>query len=409
MTPFSKRSLRNVLMATVAAVGVVVAPPRGGLHADNSSAPPTSNAVAVSVAVVEPRQAETWDEFSGRLEAIERVDVRSRVAGAIQKIHFREGALVKAGDLLVTIDPEPYAAEVDRLDAQVAAAEARVGFTSGEVERAKRLAGTPALSERELDTRTNTFKEAEANLRAAKAALQAARLNLGYTEVRAPVSGRVGRREYTVGNLVEAGPGAPVLTTLVSVDPIYASFNADEGVVSRALAVLSPEANAAADVGQLPVEMATAEPTGEWTEGRLQLIDNQVDAASGTVRVRAVFDNKSGRLIAGQFVRVRMAQPRQAPVLAVSERAIGTDQDKKFVMVVGTDNKVAYRNVTLGRMTGQLRIITSGLTANERIVVSGLQRVKPGDEVAPEPVAMDGASHNDHAQAFPEPAKIAQQ
>jgi multidrug efflux system membrane fusion protein len=362
----------------------------------------------VSVAVVEPREAETWDEFSGRLEAIERVDVRSRVAGAVEKVHFREGALVKAGDLLVTIDPAPYAAEVERLEAQVAAADARVGFTKLEVDRARQLAGTPALSARELDSRTNNYNEAVANHRAAKAALETARLNLGYTAVRAPVAGRVGRLEITVGNLVAAGPGAPVLTTLVSVDPIYASFNADEGVVARALATLTPEAAAAADVGHIPVQMSTAGTEDVWTGGGLQLIDNQVDATSGTVRVRAVFANKGGRLIAGQFVRVRMAQPRQAPVIAISERAIGTDQDKKYVFVVGQDNKTAYREVKLGAMTGAYRIITNGLSANERIVVAGLQRVKPGDQVAPEPVAMDGRSPAAEANAA-DRSKVAQQ
>lgn len=399
------RALRNGLMASAAVAAVLIATPNGGSRADSPA--PAAPAIAVSVALVEPREAETWDEFSGRLEAIERVDVRSRVAGAVDKVHFREGALVKAGDLLVTIDPAPYAAEADRLEAQVAAAEARVGFTKTEVDRARQLAGTPALSARELDTRTNTYNEAVANLRAAKASLETARLNLGYTAVRAPVSGRVGRLEITVGNLVAAGPGAPVLTTLVSVDPIYASFNADEGVVTRALATLSAEAAATADVGHIPVQMSTA-ADGTWTSGSLQLIDNQVDAASGTVRVRAVFENKGGRLIAGQFARVRMAQPRQAPVIAVSERAIGTDQDKKFVMVVGPDNRTAYREVKLGAMTGPYRIITSGLSANERIVVAGLQRVKPGDQVAPEPVAMDGKSPAAQARAT-EPSKVAQQ
>ncbi len=248
------------------------------------------------------------------------------------------------------------------------------------------------MSEREADTRKNAYNEAEANLRAAKAALQTARLNLGYTQVRAPVDGRVGRLEITIGNLVAAGPGAPVLTTLVSVDPIYAGFNADEGVVTRVLATLSPAANAAADVGHIPVEISTADTGGQWRSGRLQLIDNQVDTTSGTVRVRATFENKDGRLIAGQFVRVRMAQPRTAPVIAVSERAIGTDQDKKFVLVVGADNKATYRRIALGGMTGNLRIVTDGLAANERIVVTGLQRVKPGDQVSPQPVSIDGKS-----------------
>jgi multidrug efflux system membrane fusion protein len=278
---------------------------------------------------------------------------------------------------------------VDRLEAQVAAAEARVVLTKAEAERARRLLGSPAHSERDVDQRTNAYNEAEAALRAAKAALQAAKLNLEYTEVRAPVAGRVGRLEVTVGNLIAAGPGAPVLTTLVSVNPIYASFNADEGAVSRILAALSPAANAAAEVGTIAVEIANPAANGAWARGRLQLIDNQVDATSGTVRLRAVFDNAEGRLIPGQFVRVRMARPRNAPVVAVSERAIGTDQNKRFVIVVGGDNKTAYREITLGAMADGLRIVTSGLDAGERVVVSGLQRVRPGDVVSPEPASME--------------------
>jgi membrane fusion protein, multidrug efflux system len=213
------------------------------------AAPPPPPAPSVSVAVVEPRDAVVWDEFSGRLEAVERVAIRSRVAGTVQEVHFREGALVEKGARLLTIDPAPYAAEVERLEAQVASAEARAEFTRTEVARGRTLLGTSALSARDVDQRINASKEAEAAVRAAKAALQAARLNLDYTEVRAPVAGRVGRLEVTVGNLVAAGPESPVLTRLVSVDPIYASFNADAGTVSRVLASLSPEANASANVG----------------------------------------------------------------------------------------------------------------------------------------------------------------
>ncbi|RUO98890.1 efflux RND transporter periplasmic adaptor subunit [Hyphomicrobium sp.] len=344
---------------------------------------------SVSVATVQPREPNTWDEFSGRLEAIERVDLRPRVAGQIVAIHFREGALVKAGDSLVTIDPAPYAAEVERLNGVVAAAQAQAVFTKADVARARQIIGN-ALSERELDTRANAYDAAVANLKSAEAALRTAKLNLEWTEVRAPVSGRVGRREITVGNLVEAGANAPLLTTLVSVNPIYASFNADENIVAKALATLSPEANATAHVEKIPVEMATANNGGVWRRGTLQLIDNKVDVASGTVRLRATFDNGDGRLIAGQFVRVRLAQPHTAQVLAVSERAIGTDQDKKYVMIVDKANKTAYREVKLGSMTDNLRIITNGLNAGERVIVAGLQHVKPGDEVAPEQVAMDG-------------------
>jgi multidrug efflux system membrane fusion protein len=347
-------------------------------------------ATPVSVALVEQRDVAVWDEFSGRLEAIERVEVRSRVAGALLEVHFREGALVKKDDLLITIDPATYAAEVDRNEAQVAAAEARVELTKSDVDRGEKLSGSRIISQRELDQRVNAQREAEANVRAAKAALQTAKLNLDYTQVRAPVTGRVGRLEVTVGNLVAAGPGAPVLTTLVSVNPIYASFNADEQVVTRALKTLADQ-NAMSQVDRIPVRMSTA-TSDESFEGKLQLIDNQVDARSGTVRVRAVFDNADGRLIPGQFARLRMGQPKAEPALMVNERAIGTDQNKKFVLVVSADNKAEYREVTLGANVDNLRVVTSGLKSGERIVVNGLQRIRPGALVVPQVVRMDARS-----------------
>jgi multidrug efflux system membrane fusion protein len=347
-------------------------------------------ATPVSVALVEQRDVAVWDEFSGRLEAIERVEVRSRVAGALLAVHFREGALVKKDDLLITIDPATYAAEVDRNEAQVAAAEARVELTKSDVDRGEKLSGSRIISQRELDQRVNAQREAEANVRAAKAALQTARLNLDYTQVRAPVTGRVGRLEVTVGNLVAAGPGAPVLTTLVSLNPIYASFNADEQVVTRALKTLADQ-NAMSQVDRIPVRMSTA-TSDESFEGKLQLIDNQVDARSGTVRVRAVFDNADGRLIPGQFARLRMGQPKAEPALMVNERAIGTDQNKKFVLVVSADNKAEYREVTLGANVDNLRVVTAGLKSGERIVVNGLQRIRPGALVVPQVVRMDARS-----------------
>ncbi|HEX5998021.1 MAG TPA: efflux RND transporter periplasmic adaptor subunit [Hyphomicrobiaceae bacterium] len=345
-------------------------------------------AVRVSVAVVEPRVAMTWSDFSGRLEAVERVEVRSRVAGAVEAVHFREGALVKEGDPLVTIDPAPYAAEVARLQAQVTAAEARVTFTRTELQRGRQLLDTRIVSPRDVDQRTNAHREAEANLQAARAALQAAQLNLGYTEVRAPVAGRVGRLEITIGNLVAAGPSAPVLTTLVSIDPIYASFAADEAVVLRALKEIGADGVSSGRIAQIPVLMETASNGGEPVRGALQLIDNQVDPNTGTVRVRAVFANPDGRLIPGQFARLRMGATGAATVVAVDERAIGTDQSKKYVLVVDGDNRAAYREVSLGGMTDGLRIVTAGLKAGERIVVNGLQHVRPGALLAPEVVAM---------------------
>jgi len=348
------------------------------------SAPP---ATPVSVAQVVAQDVAAWNEFSGRLEAVDRVDVRARVSGAVQAVHFREGSLVKAGELLVTIDPAPYQAEVARAEAQVTAAQARVAFTQSEAQRAKALLDERAVARRDFDERDNAAREAAANLRAAQAALQSAQLNLGYTQVRAPVAGRVGKIEVTTGNLVAAGAGAPVLTTLVSVSPIYASFDADEKVVREALSSLPDGGTNRRDLSRIPVEMATGAATAQT--GRLQLVDNQVDARSGTLRVRAVFDNKDGQLIPGQFAKLRMGQARSEPALLVNERAVGTDQDKRYVIVVGNGNQAEWRGVTLGASVNGLRVVTSGLKAGERVVVGGLQRVRPGSLLAPKDVAMN--------------------
>jgi len=378
-----------IATATLAALGAltvgvvahrtsVAQPPQGGAPA----------ATPVSVATVEAVDIATWDEFSGRLEAVERVDVRSRVAGAVQSIHFHEGALVHRGDLLVTIDPAPYAAEVERAQAQSVAARARLTYAKSEAERARKLWEERAIAQRELDQRVNAHLEAEANLSAADAALQSAKLNLSYTQVRAPVAGRVGRVEVTAGNLVAAGPGAPVLTTLVSVNPIYASFDADEQVVAQALDELKGGADARSKLERIPVEIATAASGSQPIRGRLQLVDNQVNSKSGTVRLRAVFENADGSLMAGQYAKVRMGRSKTTPALLVNERAVGTDQNKKYVMVVGADNTAAYREVSLGASAHGMRVVNTGLKPGERIVVSGLQRIRPGSLVAPEPMKM---------------------
>lgn len=387
--PFPKRPLGLATLATAAAAvaaSAVLVFQSPSAQATAGAAQP--QAVPVSVAAVLQQDISLWDEFSGRLEAVQRVDIRPRVAGAVQAVHFREGSLVKQGDLLITVDPAPYAAEVDRADAQVAAAQARVSYTRSELERATRLLQESAIAQREHDERQNAQREADANLRAAQAALQAARLNLGYTQVRAPVAGRVGRIEVTVGNLVASGAGAPVLTTLVSVSPIYASFDSDEQIVVKALQDLKSGTSARALIERIPVQMGTGTSGGTPHAGKLQLIDNQVDAKSGTVRVRAVFDNADGDLIPGQFARIRMGQARSSQAILINERAVGTDQNKKFVLVVGEGNKAEYREITLGAPVEGLRVVTSGLKAGETIIVNGLQRVRPGAVVAPQSVPM---------------------
>ncbi|KQS61202.1 RND transporter MFP subunit [Rhizobium sp. Leaf371] len=341
-------------------------------------------AIPVTVATVETRNVATWQTFSGRLEAVGRVQIRPRVAGAIQSVEFREGALVKAGDLLVRIDPEPYKAAVAQAEGQVASAQARLSYASSELERGERLTSKNVLSDSELAQRSSAKAEALAAVQSAKASLHVAQLELGYTDVRAPISGRVGRREITEGNLVAAGSGSPVLTTLVSVDPIYASFDVNEDLVGRTLAQLGDDASASPNLSRIPVELATGEGEGAAISGQLQWIDNEVNAQSGTVRVRAVFGNPGGRLLPGQFVRIRMGDPAPENHLMISEKAVGTDQDKKFVFVVDPQNTIAYRQIELGSAVDGQRIVEKGLSAGDRIVVNGLQRIRPGALVDPQ-------------------------
>jgi len=367
--------------ALIAGAAVYLELPQGANAAQAQAAAPAP-AVPVTVATINPRNVTTWQEFSGRLEAVDRVQIRPRVAGIIQQVHFREGGLVKQGDLLVSIDAEPYKAAVAQAEGQVASAEARVELANTELDRGKNLAAKATISQSDLAQRQSTQSEALANLQSAKAALKVAQLNLDYTEIRAPIAGRVGKLEITVGNLVAAGSASAALVTLVSSDPIYASFDAGEELVAKILADL-PVENGVPAIDKVPVEVSTlANQTP--VRGKLQLIDNEVNAASGTIRVRAVFDNPGSKLIPGQFVRVRMGQPKAEDHLMVSEKAVGTDQDKKFVFVVDGENKVGYRQVELGSAVDGLRIVEKGLNPGDRIVVNGLQRIRPGAVVAPQ-------------------------
>ncbi|MGV2103604.1 efflux RND transporter periplasmic adaptor subunit [Rhizobium sp. 21-4511-3d] len=371
------------LAASVSAAAIFFELPMSTV-ATAASEPAQAPAVPVTVALVQNRDVTAWENFSGRLEAVDRVQVRPRVAGAIQSVHFREGALVKTGDLLFTIDPAPYQAAVAQAQGQVASADAKVSLAQTELDRGRKLSDNRTISQSDLDQRQSTLAEAQAGLRSAQAALQSAQLDLDYTQVRAPVSGRIGKIEVTAGNLVAAGSASPELTTLVSVDPIYASFNASEEMVTKALSELPATDSALPAVEQIPVEVGTLADEGTPIKGKLQLVDNVVDAASGTIAVRAVFDNPGGKLIPGQFVRVRMGQPKAENKIVISDRAVGTDQDKKFVFVVDGENKVGYRQVKLGAIYDGQRVVEDGLKAGEKIVVNGLQRIRPGAVVAPQ-------------------------
>jgi len=383
-----KTALLTIAALSMIGSGVAAVVEVSGTQAKAAQAAPAAPpAVPVSVARVESRDLVPWEEFSGRLEAVDHVDLRARVSGQVLSIHFREGGLVNKGDVLITIDPAPYAAEVARAEAQLASARARVTFTQRELERAQKLSKSGNIPLREVDNRTNAYREATAAVRAAQAALDTASLNLSYTQVRAPVSGRIGRAQVTAGNLVAAGADAPVLATLVSVSPIYASFDANEAVVMKARAQVR-SGNGPLDVERIPVRMFT-QGSDTPVEGHVQMIDNAVDPRSGTIAVRAVFDNANGILMPGQFAKLRLGGAETRPTLLISERAVGTDQDKKFVLVVDDQNRANYRAVSLGASVNGLRVVNDGLVAGERIIVNGLQRVRPGATVAPQEVAMN--------------------
>jgi multidrug efflux system membrane fusion protein len=380
----SKRQLvaaSAISLAVIAAVAATYRVYGGGpvTEAAAAVAPPVAD---VDVATVISQSITDYQSYSGRVEAINNIEIRPLVSGTIVAVHFRDGAIVKKGDPLFTIDPRPYQAEVDRAVAQVASAESRSGYASADWARAQRLLTDNAIAKRDYDEAQNANREAGAAVKAAKAALEAAQINLGYTAITAPVSGRVSRAELTIGNIVSPGANAPVMTTLVSTSPIYASFDVDEQTYLRFLSHDSKE--------MVPVWIGLANETGYSRQGVIDSVDNRLDTSSGTIRVRARFDNADGVLVPGLYIRARVGGGAPHQAVLVSDAAIQTDQDKKFVLLVDKESKVQYREVKLGDQHQGLRVITGGLQPGDRIVVNGIQRVRPGDPIKPNPVQMSG-------------------
>ena len=336
------------------------------------AAPPVTSAIVVQRAVTETQ------EFSGRLEAIEVVEIRPRVSGYITAVNFKPGAEVKKGDVLFVIDPRPYQAESDRTKAVAAAAQARADLARLELQRAERLLADKAIAQREFDERSAGQKELDASARAAEAQYESARLNLAYTRVTAPINGRVSKAEITLGNLVDA---TAVLTSVVSLERIYASFDGDEETYLR----VSRRTHAGQPVD---VKIGLAGEAGFPHSGKLEFVDNQLDSRSGSVRMRATLENADRMLAPGLFARVQIAGGAPSQQILIVDRAISTDQDRKFVYVVDKDGKAEYRSVKLGPLDDGLRIVREGLKPGEKIVVNGLQRVRPGAPIAAQTVPM---------------------
>jgi RND family efflux transporter MFP subunit len=343
----------------------------------------------VTVANVIERDVTEWDEFTGRLQAVDSVEVRPRVSGYVSAVRFSEGAMVRKGDLLFQIDSRPFQTEVDRLRAELARTRATVQRANSELQRAERLRSENAISNEEHDRRAAFAQESTAQVAAVEAALRAAELNLEFTRVTSPINGRVSRAIVTEGNLVSSGPGeATLLTTVVSLDPVYAYFDADEQIYLKYTAG-GTRNRASID---RRVRMALANEEGYPHEGQLDFLDNQLDGGTGTIRGRAVFRNSEGLLTPGLFVRLRLAGAGGSRRLLIQDGAVGTDLSKKFVYVVDDQHNVQYRPVTLGPIVDGLRVVRDGLKAGEPVVINGLQRIRPGAKVEPVAEATEPAS-----------------
>jgi len=377
----------TVPLRLMLAIGLTIL---AGLNAGcSSSAQPKAPApVEVGVAEVICKQIGDSDEFTGRLEAVHAVEVRPRVSGYLQSVHFREGEIVRQGDLLFQIDPRPFQAEVDRLKGELSQAKAQRSRAQSDFERAERLHNNDGMSAEEYDRRAAVRSEAEARIASTEAALRGAELNLEFTRVTAPITGRVGRAEITEGNLVEGGAGQiKPLTTLVSLDPIYVYFDVDEQTYLKYARLTQTHGTGSHDLrGQ--ARLGLADEDGFPHAGLLSFVDNQVSSSTGTIRLRATFENKNLALTPGLFARIRLQGGEARSGCLTRDEAVVTDLNQKYVFVLGKNDTLVYRPVKLGPMADGLRVVRDGLHEGDVIVVTGLQRVRPGATVTPKRVSM---------------------
>jgi membrane fusion protein, multidrug efflux system len=348
----------------------------------------------VNVAEVICKQIGDSDEFTGRLEAVNAVEVRPRVSGYLQSVHFKEGAIVRQGDLLFQIDPRPFQAEVDRLKGDLSQAKAQRSRAQSDFERAERLHNNDGMSAEEYDRRAAARNEAEARIASTEAALRGAELNLEFTRVRAPITGRVGRAEITEGNLVESGAAqVKPLTTLVSLDPIYVYFDVDEQTYLKYARLTQSRGTSSHELRGSAL-LGLADEDGFPHIGKVSFVDNQVSSSTGTIRLRATFANKNLALTPGLFARIRLQGGGAHSGCLARDEAVVTDLNQKYVFVLGKNNTLEYRPVKLGPMVEGLRVVRDGLHEGDVIVVNGLQRVRPGAAVTPKKVSMAAGQSN---------------
>ena len=365
------------------------------LTAFDAAAQGASPAPPVQVANPLAKRITNWDEYTGRFEASDQVEVRARVSGFIDSVHFRDGALVQKGDLLFTIDQRPYKLAVDVARADVARAKAQVELAQNEVERAEGLTQNRTITARDVDQRRANLNSAIGTQQGAEATLKNAQLNLEWTEVRAPLAGRISNRRVDPGNLIAGGQsGASLLTTIVAVDPIFFSFDVSEADYLRYARLSNPRDGASKDTGT-PVEVRLSDEPKWGRRGKVNFVDNALNARSATIRGRAVFENKDQFLTPGVFGRLRFFAG-EADALLVPDTVIVSDQANKIVLTVGPENKVVPKPVVLGPLSEGLRVIRSGLTTQDKVIVGGSANpmVRPGVAVAPQPGEIKVATTN---------------
>ncbi len=344
-------------------------------------------APSVSVATVLSRQIADFDEFTGRFEAVERVEIRPRVSGYIASVNFVQGREVTRGEVLFVIDPRPYEADLKHAQAQLEQARSQLTLATSEQDRAIKLVAAHAISREELESRDAALAQAHANVAGAQAAVDTAALNLSFTRVTAPITGVVSRAEITAGNLVSSGQ--TLLTTLVSVDPIYVSFQGDE---QGFLNFMNYARQGSESEASHPVFVGLANEAGYPHQGSIAFVDNEIDAATGTVRVRGRLENHNREFTPGMFARVKITGSKTFPAMLINESAVGTDQGLKYVLRVGKDNTLEYRQVKLGAVVDGLQVVREGLNPGDTIVVNGLQHVRAGMAITPQRIAM-GEEH----------------
>jgi RND family efflux transporter MFP subunit len=373
-------------VVSVAAGTLLLTSGCGGSGGSAQSAPPPPQ---VSVAQVLEKRVKDWDEFTGRMQAVESVEIRPRVSGYIDKVAFTEGSQVKRGDLLFVIDPRPYKADADRAAADVKRYKTALELARIELARVQRLKDSGAVSEEELDERKSTLAQTEANVAGAEAALEAANLNLNFTQVTSPIAGRASRAEVTRGNLVTGGTnGGTLLSSVVSMDPMYLYFDADEQSYLRYSQMARSGERLSSRDSPNPVQVGLANEEGFPHSGTVDFVDNQLNPQTGTIRARAVLQNKDGLYTPGLFARVQLLGSSEYSAILIDDRAVNTDQSQKYVFVLGPNNMIEYRRVKLGRVIDGLRVVREGLKPGEVIVVNGAQRVHPGITVTPQKTQM---------------------